>query len=448
MAIYHLHVSTGSKSAGASGAIRHDYLTRQGDYQDRADELVYSASENLPSWAQDAREFWSAADAHERANGRLYQEVEFALPRELNQEQQIELAKGFAQDLTHAHKLPYTLAIHSDGKNPHAHLVYSERAGDGIERSKELHFRRANSASPELGGAPKVTSLRGSDWVKQVRKDWEISANASLERANSYTRIDCRSHQDRGLDQTPQIHLGVRAAAMMRQGIPTERGEQWQQIQEIRGIEYQLKVLEHERLDVVDGYDFAHSLNPIDEALNRDAALYEAQLERERFEREAQQQLELEHAQYQRELERQREAERLKAQQLEQQKTQQVERSNSPPERPQPAQPPSPLTQTIREHMAQGGRIEELTPGVSVTGVRLEGTFYSPSKQQSYALIQDEKDPKRMVAVRADEPELDKSWSAEGRRVRISCFHNNVGRVCVSSTRKEQELERGRSWGR
>ena len=447
MAIYHLHVSTGSKSAGASGAIRHDYLTRQGDYQDRADELVYSASENLPSWAQDAREFWSAADAHERANGRLYQEVEFALPRELNQEQQIELAKGFAQDLTHAHKLPYTLAIHSDGKNPHAHLVYSERAGDGIERSKELHFRRANSASPELGGAPKVTSLRGSDWVKQVRKDWEISANASLERANSYTRIDCRSHQDRGLDQTPQIHLGVRAAAMMRQGISTERSQEWERREELRSLEREIYTLEGRREDLAYRYDVGARLDPAQHALDRDIAAYEAQ-ERKQFEHDMQEELRQEQAELDRELERQRAYEKLRAQQLEQQKAQQAERSNSPPERPQPAQPHSPLTQTIREHMAQGGRIEELTPGVSVTGVRLEGTFYSPSKQQSYALIQDEKDPKRMVAVRADEPELDKSWSAEGRRMRISCLYNNVGKVCVTSMRKDQERDRDLSWGR
>ena len=41
-----------------------------------------------------------AADAHERANGRLFREVEFALPRELNEGEQIELAREFSRRLT------------------------------------------------------------------------------------------------------------------------------------------------------------------------------------------------------------------------------------------------------------------------------------------------------------------------------------------------------------
>ena len=40
-----------------------------------------------------------AADVHERANGRLFREVEFALPRELNEGEQIELAREFARRL-------------------------------------------------------------------------------------------------------------------------------------------------------------------------------------------------------------------------------------------------------------------------------------------------------------------------------------------------------------
>ena len=41
--------------------------------------------------------YWEAADEHERANGRLYREVQFALPKELNEEQRRELASGFAK---------------------------------------------------------------------------------------------------------------------------------------------------------------------------------------------------------------------------------------------------------------------------------------------------------------------------------------------------------------
>ena len=49
----------------------------------------------------------------ERANGRLYVSADFALPRDLVAEDQVELAREFAQELTDEEHLPYTLAIHA-----------------------------------------------------------------------------------------------------------------------------------------------------------------------------------------------------------------------------------------------------------------------------------------------------------------------------------------------
>ena len=56
------------------------------------------------------QKYWAAADAHERANGRLYREVEFALPRELNERARQDVASSFAKQLTGEERLPYTLA--------------------------------------------------------------------------------------------------------------------------------------------------------------------------------------------------------------------------------------------------------------------------------------------------------------------------------------------------
>jgi hypothetical protein len=50
---------------------------------------------------------------HERANGRLYVSADFALPRDVSQEDQVALARSFAQELTAAERLPYTLAVHA-----------------------------------------------------------------------------------------------------------------------------------------------------------------------------------------------------------------------------------------------------------------------------------------------------------------------------------------------
>ena len=50
----------------------------------------------MPLWAIDSpRDFWQAADNHERANGRLYLEIEFALPVELTEETRKHLAHEF-----------------------------------------------------------------------------------------------------------------------------------------------------------------------------------------------------------------------------------------------------------------------------------------------------------------------------------------------------------------
>ena len=155
VAVFHLKMSVGSRASGQSARAKADYIEREGRYEQDREELEHRESGNMPEWAKDdPRSYWEAADEYERANGRLYREVQFALPKELNEEQRRELASGFARRLTEGERLPYTLAIHrGDGENPHAHLMFSERSNDGIERSREQWFRRANRSEPEKGGA-------------------------------------------------------------------------------------------------------------------------------------------------------------------------------------------------------------------------------------------------------------------------------------------------------
>jgi hypothetical protein len=68
-----------------SAAIRSDYIERSGRYTSDHAELLHKGHGNMPAWAEDTpRNYWEAADAHERANGRLFKQLEFALPKELN----------------------------------------------------------------------------------------------------------------------------------------------------------------------------------------------------------------------------------------------------------------------------------------------------------------------------------------------------------------------------
>ena len=165
MAVFHLKAGFGSRAGGQSARAKSQYIEREGRYEKDGEELEHKGHDNMPEWARDDPEkYWEAADEHERANGRLYSEVQFALPKELNEDERREAASSFAERLTGGERLPYTLAIHrggANGENPHAHLMFSERGNDGIERSGEQWFKRHNAKAPEKGRGAEVTGGQG-----------------------------------------------------------------------------------------------------------------------------------------------------------------------------------------------------------------------------------------------------------------------------------------------
>lgn len=230
---YHLSFRSGSRAGGACARSASDYITREDRYADPdRDPAIYTESDHMPSWAiDDPAAYWDAADLYERENGRLYVSADFALPRELSVEDQIDLARTFAHELTDDQDLPYTLAIHAgrdrDGRahNPHAHLMFSERRNDGVERSRDQWFRRANAAHPERGGAAKSRRFHGRSWVEQARERWATLTNQALERAGRAERVDHRSYERQGLDKQAGHHYGPAAAHMVSRGDDHDRLE-------------------------------------------------------------------------------------------------------------------------------------------------------------------------------------------------------------------------------
>ena len=226
MAEYHLHAKTHSRGAGkgAGGHVR--YILREGAYAqktveqvngavvervriDRDSEVAYAESGHLPAWAQTPAAYWDAADQYERANGTVYREIEFALPKELSNDENHALAHEFAEQLSQVSggHTPYTLAIHRSETKPmllHCHLMLSDKVNDGIERDPSLWFRRASNPGkdPARGGAPKTQARIGQDWLGDVvRPLWAQTANAALERAEVDARIDHRTLEARRMEQ-------------------------------------------------------------------------------------------------------------------------------------------------------------------------------------------------------------------------------------------------------
>jgi hypothetical protein len=264
---YHVSFRSGSRATGACAVSAHDYIAREHVFDSTAfDRAVHVESGHLPSWTQgDAREYWDAADLYERENGRLFVAGDFALPRGLELEEQIALAREFVSGLTDREHLPYTFAIHAgedrggQEHNPHVHVMISERGNDGIDRDRQQWFRRANRAHPERGGVAKSRAFHGRDWVEGARERLADSINARLREDGRQERVDHRSYERQGVDRQPAEHFGPEAAHIFeRRGesdrleyaaavddIPRQLADVEQQIEELERVHRSL-VLEQE----------------------------------------------------------------------------------------------------------------------------------------------------------------------------------------------------------
>ncbi len=224
MAIYHANISVVKTSASAKS----DYITRQKKYSKKAKEdLLFCESKNLPSWAKDERDFWKTCDEGEK-RGTKGRELKIALPNELTQEQQIELAKEIAHEIlgdSHA----YTMAIHenvgslSGEKNPHVHILFCEREIDKTreEPTREDYFKRAGKRKDGTfyGGYKKSEKIVKTDrtkWLHEVREKVEQVTNKSLERHGHDERVSCKTLKEQGIEREPQVHLGNKNIATLK----------------------------------------------------------------------------------------------------------------------------------------------------------------------------------------------------------------------------------------
>ena len=253
MASYHLSVKTGGKGSASPHA---DYIAREGKYaREKDSDLEHKESGNMPAWAaHKPSEFWKAADTSERANGCTYREIEIALPRELKPEQRLELVRDFVrQEIGDRHA--YQFAIHNPkaaiagGEQPHAHIMFSERMNDGIDRDPQQYFKRANNKEPERGGAKKVrfgeTPTERKEHLVAQRERWADLQNTHLERYQHTDRVDARSLKAQGIEREPERHLG--AGQVQRFNT-----DQLQAILERREAERQVQQCHDERDGVID----------------------------------------------------------------------------------------------------------------------------------------------------------------------------------------------------
>ena len=192
MAIYRMNTNNGNVGSASPHA---DYIMGEGRYEYKKNEIIYQHS-HIPSGITE-REFWKLADENEPVNGRTYREFKLTLPHEFTKEENIALLNEFIEKEL-GNDYYYTVVIHDKESsehginNVHAHLMFSERKLDGIEREPENFFKKYCYRSPSKGGPKKEPSWTKKSKLFEIRQSWEDVLNKHLE-AKGIEKVSCKS---------------------------------------------------------------------------------------------------------------------------------------------------------------------------------------------------------------------------------------------------------------
>ncbi|OYX16718.1 MAG: Ti-type conjugative transfer relaxase TraA [Sphingomonadales bacterium 32-67-7] len=225
MAIYHFSAKVISRANGSSAVasaayrsaseLHDDRLGRDHDFSNKAG-VVYSEimlPEGAPERLNDRTTLWNEVEVIEkRKDAQLAREVEFSIPRELNQQQGVQLAREFVEKQFVERGMVADLNVHWDfaedgSPKPHAHVMLSMR-----------------EVGPEGFGA-KVREWNNTALLKEWREAWADHVNERLAELDIDARIDHRTLEAQGIDLEPQHKIGPAASRMPEQGLEAERVE-------------------------------------------------------------------------------------------------------------------------------------------------------------------------------------------------------------------------------
>ena len=223
MAIYHFSAKVISRANGSSAVASAAYRSASRLHDDRLDRdhdftnksgVVHSEvllPDGAPERLGDRSTLWNEVEATElRKDAQLSREIEFAIPRELNQQQGIDLTRDLVQaefvDLGMIADVNVHWDIGAEGiAKPHAHVMLTMR-----EVSED-------------GFGAKVRDWNERELVEQWRERWADHVNERLASLDIDARIDHRSFQDQGIDLEPQNKIGPAASRMADHGLEAER---------------------------------------------------------------------------------------------------------------------------------------------------------------------------------------------------------------------------------
>ncbi len=224
-----------SRSAGRSavaaaayrsaGRLHDERIDRTHDFTNKGG-VVHSdvlLPQGAPEHLSDREQLWNAVEsAEKRKDAQLSREVEFAIPRELDQAEGIRLAREFVEREFVDRGMIADLNVHwdigADGlAKPHAHVMLTMREVDGD------------------GFGAKVRDWNRTELVEQWRERWAEHVNQRLAELDIDARIDHRSLEAQGIGLEPQDKIGPAASRMEGRGLEAERIEEHRAIAERNG---------------------------------------------------------------------------------------------------------------------------------------------------------------------------------------------------------------------
>lgn len=225
MAIYHFSAKVISRASGSSvvasaayrsaSELHDDRLGRDHDFSNKAG-VVHSEvmlPEGAPERLKDRATLWNEVEAGEkRKDAQLAREVEFSIPREMNEKQGVALAQDFVKKQFVDRGMVADLNVHWDlgvggTPKPHAHVMLAMR-----------------DVGPEGFGA-KNRDWNSTELLKEWREAWAAHVNERMAELGLDGRIDHRSYADQGVELEPQHKIGPAASRRPEQGLEAERIE-------------------------------------------------------------------------------------------------------------------------------------------------------------------------------------------------------------------------------
>jgi Ti-type conjugative transfer relaxase TraA len=225
MAIYHFSAKVVSRANGSSAVasaayrsaseLHDDRLGRDHDFSNKAG-VIHSEvmlPEGAPERLNDRSTLWNEVEAGEkRKDAQLAREVEFSIPREMNEKQGVALARDFVKQQFVDRGMVADLNVHWDkakdgSPKPHAHVMLAMR-----------------DVGPE-GFGQKNRDWNSTELLKDWREAWSAHVNERMTELGLEGRIDHRSYEAQGIELEPQHKIGPAASRRPEQGLEAERIE-------------------------------------------------------------------------------------------------------------------------------------------------------------------------------------------------------------------------------